>query len=74
MHQLAPQKQDQLSILKAFHRLEVGPLKLERKRLIAPYRLFFDGKADAFELDIEGYDLNARKADPGIDRQPYVWG
>ena len=50
MHQLAPQKQDQLSILKVFHRLEVGPLKLERKRLIAPYRLFFDGKADAFEL------------------------
>ena len=50
MSKLTPQMDDQLSILKVFHRLEVGPLKLERKRLIAPYRLFFDGKEDEFEL------------------------
>ena len=28
----------------------------------------------AFELDIEGNDLNVRKTDPAIDRQPYIWG
>ena len=31
---------DPLSILDVFDRLEVGPVKLERRRLVAPYRLF----------------------------------
>ena len=41
---------DPLSILKVFERLEVGPVKLEPKRLIAPYRLFYDGKMEQTEL------------------------
>jgi len=39
-----------LSILKVFERLEVGPVKLEPKRLIAPYRLFYNGKREQTEL------------------------
>lgn len=41
---------DPLRILDVFDRLEVGPVKLERRRLVAPYRLFHDGKAEHTEL------------------------
>ena len=41
---------DPISILKVFERLEVGPVKLEPKRLIAPYRLFYNGKMEQTEL------------------------
>ena len=44
------QSQDPFSDLKIFDCLEVGPVKLERSRLTAPYRLSFDGKQDEFEL------------------------
>ena len=43
-------QQDQLDILSVFDRLEVGPIKLERKRLTAPYRLFWEGKVDEYKL------------------------
>jgi creatinine amidohydrolase/Fe(II)-dependent formamide hydrolase-like protein len=39
-----------LAMLKVFERLEVGPVKLESKRLIAPYRLFSQGKMEQTEL------------------------
>ena len=39
-----------IKILKVFERLEVGPVKLEPKRLIAPYRLFYNGKMEQTEL------------------------
>jgi creatinine amidohydrolase/Fe(II)-dependent formamide hydrolase-like protein/7-cyano-7-deazaguanine synthase in queuosine biosynthesis len=47
-----PQKTagDPLSILKVFDRLEIGPVKLEPKRLIAPYHLFWNGTEDRTEL------------------------
>ena len=38
------------SSLKVFERLEVGPVKLEPKRLIASYRLFCNGKMEQTEL------------------------
>jgi creatinine amidohydrolase/Fe(II)-dependent formamide hydrolase-like protein len=41
---------DILSILRVFDRLEVGPIKLEPKRLIAPYCLFYNGKMEQTEL------------------------
>jgi hypothetical protein len=41
---------DPLSILNVFERLEIGPVKLEPKRLIAPYRLFYNGKMEQTEL------------------------
>ena len=41
---------DPLAILNVFERLEVGPVKLEPKRLIAPYRLFYNGKMEQTEL------------------------
>ena len=50
MDNMATQPQDQFSALKVFDRLEVGPVKLERNRLTAPYRLFFEDKQDVFEL------------------------
>ncbi|MBT8368343.1 MAG: creatininase family protein [Deltaproteobacteria bacterium] len=41
---------DPLSALQVFDRLEVGPVKLESRRLTAPYRLFRDGNKDETEL------------------------
>ncbi len=42
--------QDLLSALQVFDRLEMGPVKLESKRLMAPYRLFWNGREDRTEL------------------------
>jgi creatinine amidohydrolase/Fe(II)-dependent formamide hydrolase-like protein len=41
---------DPLAVLSVFDRLEVGPVKLEPRRLIAPYRLYYDGKMEQTEL------------------------
>jgi creatinine amidohydrolase/Fe(II)-dependent formamide hydrolase-like protein/7-cyano-7-deazaguanine synthase in queuosine biosynthesis len=41
---------DPLSMLEVFDRLEIGPVKLEPKRLVAPYRLFVNGKEECTEL------------------------
>ncbi len=41
---------DPLSVVEVFDRLEVGPVKLEPKRLVAPYRLTWDGKTEQTEL------------------------
>ena len=41
---------DPLSTLQVFERLEIGPVVYEPKRLIAPYRLFWDGGEDQTEL------------------------
>ena len=41
---------DPLSMLEVFDRLEIGPVKLEPKRLVAPYRLFVNGKEACTEL------------------------
>ncbi|MGD8209278.1 MAG: creatininase family protein [Desulfobacterales bacterium] len=39
-----------LAVLKVFERLEIGPVRLEPRRLIAPYRLFYSGKMEQTEL------------------------
>jgi len=41
---------DSLDRLKVFERLEIGPLKLEPRRLIAPYQLYYNGKIEQTEL------------------------
>ena len=41
---------DPFSALAVFDRLEVGPVRLEPKRLIAPYRLYLDGQEHRTEL------------------------
>ncbi|MGD9326455.1 MAG: creatininase family protein, partial [Desulfobacterales bacterium] len=41
---------DPLAMLIVFECLEVGPVKLEPNRLIAPYRLFYNGKMEQTEL------------------------
>ncbi len=43
-------QEDPLSVLAVFDRLEVGPVRLEQKRLVAPYRLSFDGQEEQTEL------------------------
>jgi creatinine amidohydrolase/Fe(II)-dependent formamide hydrolase-like protein/7-cyano-7-deazaguanine synthase in queuosine biosynthesis len=48
---------DPLSILEVLDRLEVGPVKVEPKRLIAPYRLSWNGQEDRTEL-IYNYEEN----------------
>ena len=41
---------DSLAVLKVFERLEIGPVKLEPRRLIAPYRLYYKGQIEQTEL------------------------
>ena len=41
---------DPLSALQVFDRLEIGPVKHEPGRLMAPYRLVWDGREDQTEL------------------------
>ncbi|MDH3837415.1 MAG: hypothetical protein OET57_11750, partial [Desulfobacteraceae bacterium] len=41
---------DPLSALQVFDRLEIGPVKHEPRRLMAPYRLFWNGREDRTEL------------------------
>jgi hypothetical protein len=41
---------DPLEILKVFDRLEVGPVKIEPHRLVAPYRWIYRGKEEGIEL------------------------
>ena len=41
---------DSHSVLTVFDRLEVGPVKVEPKRLLAPYRLFLDGQEHRTEI------------------------
>ncbi len=42
--------EDPLAILEIFDRLVVGPVRLEAKRLIAPYRLVWDGREEVIDL------------------------
>ena len=37
-------------VVVVFERLEIGPVKLEPRRLIAPYRLYYNGKIEQTEL------------------------
>jgi len=41
---------DALAALQVFDRLEIGPVKHEPRRLMAPYRLFWNGREDRTEL------------------------
>jgi creatinine amidohydrolase/Fe(II)-dependent formamide hydrolase-like protein len=41
---------DPLAVLEVFDRLEIGPVKLEPQRLVAPYRLVWDGKDEETKL------------------------
>ncbi len=52
---------DPLKVLEVIDRLEVGPVKAERKRLIAPYRVYRDGISDEFNLI---YSFEERVFDP----------
>jgi creatinine amidohydrolase/Fe(II)-dependent formamide hydrolase-like protein len=59
--QTAQSADDPLAILSVFDRLEVGPVKLEPKRLAAPYRLYRNGKVESTELI---YTYEERVFDP----------
>lgn len=48
---------ESLNSLMVFDALDVGPIRLEKKRLIAPYRLSYEGKTDQTEL-IYTYEEN----------------
>jgi creatinine amidohydrolase/Fe(II)-dependent formamide hydrolase-like protein len=51
--------------LMVFDRLEVGPVKLEPRRLTAPYRLFYNGKEEQIDL-VYRYEEDVFDAgDPG---------
>jgi len=46
----AKRAHDPLAVLQIFDRLEIGPVKLEPRRLMAPYSLFWNGREDRTEL------------------------
>ena len=48
---------DPLAVLEVFDRLEVGPVKLEPKRLTAPYRLYLNSDEHSTDL-IYRYEEN----------------
>lgn len=53
---------DSLVDLEVFDRLTVGPIKIEPKRLIAPYRLVWDGREESIDL-IYRYEERVFKPD-----------
>ena len=55
-----------IDILKVFDRLEVGPIKLENRRLTAPYRLIFQGKEESTEFIYKYEEDVFNPADPVI--------
>ncbi|UCD78261.1 MAG: creatininase family protein, partial [Desulfobacterales bacterium] len=56
-NEIAEGSEDSLSALAVFDRLEVGPVKLESKRLTAPYHLYGNGQESSTEL-IYSYEEN----------------
>jgi creatinine amidohydrolase/Fe(II)-dependent formamide hydrolase-like protein len=54
--------EDPLAGLEAFDHLIVGPIKIEPKRLIAPYRLAWDGREESIDL-IYSYEERVFKPD-----------
>jgi len=46
----SPSKKNPLEILKVIRRLDVGPIRLERRRLVAPYTIQSKDKSDSFDL------------------------
>lgn len=61
----APHADDPLAVLTVFDRLEVGPVKLEHKRLVAPYRLYWNGKTESTELIYSYEERVFEPAEPG---------
>ncbi len=55
-----------IDILKVFDRLEVGPIKLETRRLTAPYRLIYQGKEESTEFIYKYEEDVFNPADPVI--------
>ncbi len=47
---IASNAEDSQNVLKVFDRLDVGPVKVERKRLVAPYRVRQNGAEERTEL------------------------
>ena len=47
---LPTEAEDPLNILCVIDRMDIGPVRLERNRLISPYRVTRDGKSDTEEL------------------------
>ncbi len=52
-------------------RLEIGPVKVERRRLSVPYRIVFDGKEDSINL-LYTYEENV--FDPGDEASQNLAG
>jgi len=48
--QLLDPEKDSLEILKVIQRVDVGPVRLDKRRLIVPYSLRINGKSDTYDL------------------------
>lgn len=56
---------DPLSRLKVIDRLEIGPVRVEAKRLVAPYTVIRNGKSDSIDLIYRYEEPVFDPADPG---------
>ena len=56
---------DPLAVLKAFDRLEIGPVKVEEQRVTAPYRVIRGDEADTVELTYRFEEAVFAPGDPG---------
>jgi len=59
-----PTQDNPLDALRAFDRLEVGPVKLERRRLTCPYRVFRDSRSEVFDFQYSYAEDVFDPADP----------
>ena len=68
-------KQDRpLDLLRSFERLEVGPVRIEKRRLICPYKVIQDGQADVFEFQYS-YDEDVfDPSEPGVQNLANLMG
>ncbi|MGD9160070.1 MAG: creatininase family protein [Desulfobacteraceae bacterium] len=62
---MAKEIKDPLDILKAIPLLEVGPVRLEAKRLIAPYKITDKNETDSFDLVYKFEEQVFTPDDPG---------
>ncbi len=57
---------DPLSVLEVFDTLEIGPAKLESRKLAMPYRLIYQGKDESIELSYDYEEDVFDKSDESI--------
>ena len=69
-----PDSERFLEVLKAFDRLEVGPVKLEKRRLTCPYTVVSNGQTDVFDFQYSYEEDVFDPADPAAQNLAGLMG